>query len=78
MAKAEDSFRITPNEIAEEIGISAKRVRSVMRGMTAKDDRPGSGGRWVIDSPEMADAIRRKCVETHGRKATTFRPKSDD
>lgn len=58
---------ITPKEIADEIGVSDKRVRSVLRSMTS--DRAGRGNSWAL-TPEIADAVRaefaRRSVNPNG------------
>jgi len=38
----------TPNQLADELNISPKALRSIMRKLA--DEKPGSGGRWGIDS----------------------------
>lgn len=45
---------ITPNELAEEMGVSPKSLRRWMRKHMA--DTPGRGNRWAI-TPELADFI---------------------
>lgn len=66
-------IKITPKELAAELGVSDKSLRSIMRRMTAKDTQPGSGGRWSIE-PEMADQIRAKVRATTNRKIANFVP----
>ena len=41
--------KVTPDEIADALFITSKAVRARMRRLTAKDARPGSGGRWLVE-----------------------------
>ena len=59
--------KITPAMIAEELGVTPKRLRQVLRQMT--DDRAGKGGVWDI-TPEIANALRVK-IKNGVRKSTT-------
>ena len=69
-------IQITPKQLAAELGVSDKSLRSIMRRMTDKDSQPGSGGRWNIE-PEMADAIRAKVRAATNRTVVNFRPKAE-
>lgn len=55
-----ESANITPKEIADEMGVSDKRVRSILRSMTS--DRAGRGNSWAL-TPEIADAIRAEITQ---------------
>lgn len=57
----------TPNELAEEMGISPKNLRSFMRTLT--DDRAGKGNRWILDR-ETCDMIIARYAETNRTKVT--------
>ena len=68
-AKAE----ISAKELAAELGIDPKALRSIMRKMTDADSQPGSGGRWVIvrDSELFTELVNR-VKNAHHRKVTKF------
>lgn len=57
----------TPKALANELGISPKALRRILRSMT--DDRAGKGGVWKLDEA-TCDAIRTKVAEGV-RRATT-------
>jgi hypothetical protein len=73
MSKSE-SVKVTPNEIAERLGIPAKRVRSVIRSLTERDSQPGSGGRWELTDPEFVALIESECVARTNRKKSAGVP----
>jgi dTDP-D-glucose 4,6-dehydratase len=67
---------ITPKVLAEKLGTDAKTCRKYLRSLTPVEDRPGKGGRWAIESKQVAtlkkgfaawDAARRE--EIARRKA---------
>ena len=62
-----DSTAITPKALANELGITPKALRRILRSMT--DDRAGKGGVWKLDDA-TCDAIRSKVAEGV-RRATT-------
>lgn len=64
---------ISAKELAIELNIDAKALRSIMRKMTQVDSQPGSGGRWVIvrDSDLYKELIIR-VKNAHHRKVTKF------
>jgi hypothetical protein len=51
---------ITPNELAAEMGISAKNLRRFMRSIL--DERAGSGNRWAL-TPEVIEYIKTRHAE---------------
>jgi hypothetical protein len=64
---------MTPKDLAKEIGVEAKSLRSAMRRLA--DDQPGSGGRWDIDD-DFADVLRAHCERNNGnRRVVKFVPK---
>lgn len=67
------SKEISAKDLATQLGIDAKALRSIMRKMTAADSQPGSGGRWVIvvDSPLYTELLVR-VKNAHHRKVTKF------
>jgi hypothetical protein len=64
---------ISAKDLAAELNIDAKALRSIMRKMTSADTQPGSGGRWVIvrDS-ELYKELLVRVSKAHHRKVTKF------
>lgn len=64
---------ISAKELAAELNIDPKALRSIMRKMTGADAQPGSGGRWVIvrDSALYTELLVR-VKNAHHRKVTKF------
>lgn len=64
---------ISAKDLAAQLGIEAKALRSIMRKMTSADSQPGSGGRWVIvvDSDLYKELLTR-VKNAHHRKVTRF------
>ena len=58
---------MTPKALANELGISPKALRRVLRSMT--DDRAGKGGIWKLDAA-TADAIRDRIADGIRRSTT--------
>ena len=51
---------ITPKALANELGITPKALRRLLRSMT--DDRAGKGGSWKLDNT-TADALRTRIAD---------------
>lgn len=68
------STSLTPKELALELNVDQKSLRSVMRRLAS--ETPGSGGRWEIDS-DFAEILRGHFANQRGnRKVVKFVPKS--
>ena len=63
---------ITPNELAEEMGVDPKNLRAWLRRQT--DNRPGRGNRWALDT-ETVEWIKENYQQTQNRKTVVFRPR---
>lgn len=45
---------ITPKELAQELESDGRTVRKFLRSITPKDEQPGKGNRWAIESRKVA------------------------
>lgn len=62
------SLPMTPTQFAAAYNYDAKSVRARMRKITDRENQPGSGGRWVIDSLEFHDRLLADMRAPHNRR----------
>jgi hypothetical protein len=61
----------TPKELAAEMNISEKSLRSLIRRMFPVEAHAGQGNRYSL-TPEVCDAIKRRHATGSGRKTVTL------
>jgi hypothetical protein len=62
--------KMTPTEFANTYSYDPKSVRASMRRLTDRENQPGSGGRWSIDTVEFHDALLAYMRRPHGNRQT--------
>ena len=70
------SLPMTPTQFAIAYNYDAKSVRARMRKITDRENQPGSGGRWVIDSLEFHDRLLADMQRPHNRRVVSAQLKS--
>jgi hypothetical protein len=44
---------MTPADLATELESDARTIRKFLRSVTAKEDQPGKGSRWMIEKKQL-------------------------
>lgn len=60
---------ITPKELAVRLESDGKTVRKFLRSITPKDEQPGKGNRWAIDSKRVTSLKKEFATWDEKRKA---------
>jgi hypothetical protein len=61
---------ITPKEFAQKVDSDGRTVRKFLRSITPKEDQPGKGSRWEIESRQVRSLTTKFRKWDEERKAT--------